>query len=208
MSKPSSGNPTARLEAFSDGVFSIAITVLVFNILVPRNLPPDKPLITALLELWPSYLGYLLGFFLIGIMWMNHHNLFKLVGRSTHMLMVFNGLLLLTIALVPFTSALLAEYLPTAQAQTATLVFNGWGFFVALFYNLLWQYMSHKRRVIHPDVDQKIVDAISSTYRFGPVFYLIAMGATLFGTFWGIAVNIGLAIFFALPLNAKLFEGD
>jgi uncharacterized membrane protein len=201
-------NPTARLEAFSDGVFSIAITVLVFNIQVPRNLPPDKTLITALLELWPSYVGYLPGFFLIGIMWINHHNLFKLVGKSTHMLMVFNGLLLLSIALVPFTSALLAEYIQTPEAAVATLVFNGLGFFVAVFYNLLWWYISHKRRVIHPDVDQKVVDAISSNYRFGPVFYLIAMGATLFGAFWGIAVNLGLAIFFALPLNSKLFEGN
>jgi len=201
-------NPTARLEAFSDGVFSIAITVLVFNIQVPRNLPPDKTLLTALLELWPSYLGYLLGFFLIGIMWINHHNLFKLVGRSTHMLMVFNGLLLLSIALVPFTSALLAEYLQTSEAQTATLVFNGLGFFVALFFNLLWWYMSHQRRLIHADVDQKIVDAISASYRFGPIFYLVAIGATLFGAFWGILVNLGLALFFALPLNSELFGGD
>ncbi|NWF68959.1 MAG: DUF1211 domain-containing protein [Chloroflexi bacterium] len=201
-------NPTGRLEAFSDGVFSIVITLLVFNIQVPRNLAEGQTLWQALLDSWPTELAFLIGFMLVGIMWVNHHNIFKLIGQTDHLLMVFNALLLLTIALVPFTTAVLAEYIRTSEALTATLVYNGLGVVVAVAFNIVWRYAAHQRRLIKAEVDQRIVDQISSNYRFGPLMYLAACALTLLSPALGIAVNIGLAIFFALPLNTELFGGD
>src|SRR6266542_3131923 len=98
-----------RLEAFSDGVFAIAITLLVLEIRVPPAAELEDParLIAALGALWPSYLGYVVSFVTIGIMWANHHNLFRLVAQVDHGLILANLLLLLGAGFVPFPMALL-----------------------------------------------------------------------------------------------------
>ena len=100
---------TARTEAFSDGVFAIAITLLVLDIKVPQELPESVRLGTALLQLWPSYLAFLTSFVTIGIMWINHHRLFTLIKRSDHWLLQLNGLLLLEDTFLPFPTAIVAE---------------------------------------------------------------------------------------------------
>src|SRR5258707_7291898 len=101
---------TARVEAFSDGVFAIAITLLVLDLKVPRDVPADH-LAAELLRSWPSYGAFLVSFATIGIMWLNHHRLFTLIHRVDHALLVLNGLLLLTVTVVPFPTSLLAAYL-------------------------------------------------------------------------------------------------
>ena|SRR5437870_9710499 len=83
---------TTRVEAFSDGVFAIAITLLVLEIHVPA---PDatqhgRTLLTALRQLWPSYLGYVLSFVTIGIMWANHHTIFRYVRRADRYFVLIN----------------------------------------------------------------------------------------------------------------------
>ncbi|CAA9522669.1 MAG: hypothetical protein AVDCRST_MAG73-266, partial [uncultured Thermomicrobiales bacterium] len=103
---------TVRLETFSDGVIAIAITLLVIEIHVPE-LDGDyaaADLWRGLRDLWPSYLGYLLSFVIIGILWANHHNVFRMIGRTDHWLIVINTLFLLCVGFLPFTTALLAEY--------------------------------------------------------------------------------------------------
>src|SRR5450631_3740903 len=104
-----------RLEAFSDGVFAIAITLLVLEIRVPpaEALATPSGLIQALGALWPSYLGYALSFVTVGIMWANHHNLIRLVATVSHGLILANLVLLLVVGFVPFPAALLAATLGT-----------------------------------------------------------------------------------------------
>ena len=84
---------TARVEAFSDGVFAIAITLLILEIKVPAR--GSGALARQLLQQWPSYVSYLISFAFIGIMWVNHHRLFNLIRRSDNRLLLFNLLLLL-----------------------------------------------------------------------------------------------------------------
>src|SRR5262249_22284153 len=103
-----------RLEAFSDGVFSIAITLLVLDIHVPQV---DQGLAAALASLWPRSVGYLLSFVVVGIWWANHHELFEHFVHSDHLLMLLNTLLLMCIGFVPFSTSLLAEYLPHPGAE-------------------------------------------------------------------------------------------
>ena len=104
---------TARIEAFSDGVFAIAITLLVLDLKVPRDLPDGRTLAGALLAQWPAYMAFASSFMTILIMWVNHHRIFTLVGRSDSRLLFFNGLLLMGVTVVPFPTALVAEYFAT-----------------------------------------------------------------------------------------------
>ncbi len=131
---------TGRVEAFSDGVFAIAITLLILDVHVPRDLPETTTLGEALLKQWPSYLGFLTSFALIGIMWINHHKLFTLIKRSNHLLLVFNALLLLGATVVPFTTSLLAEYIGHSEQTVAAMIYMGNFFVIAIFFNLLWRY--------------------------------------------------------------------
>jgi uncharacterized membrane protein len=200
-------NPTARLEAFSDGVFSIAITLLVFNIAVPRELDPDQPLFAALLTLAPSYFAFFLSFLTIGIMWINHHNLFKVIHRTDHVLLVMNLLLLLMITFVNFPTAVLGAYIgDPANQLTASLLYGGTFVITAVVFNLLWRYAS--RRLLHPQADMRMVQGVTRQYAFGPLLYLVAMLLSFISVYLSLAAHLALALFFAIPSRSNLFNGD
>jgi uncharacterized membrane protein len=110
---------TGRVEAFSDGVFAVAITVLVFGLLpigTGKNLSAG-----TLVHAWPQYFAYVVSFLSIGIMWMNHHTILAHVARVNRPLLVLNLLLLMGIVAVPFPTALVAEHLRGAGGTAATL---------------------------------------------------------------------------------------
>src|SRR5437588_8254545 len=112
-----------RVEAFSDGVFAVAITILVFNLQVPADLRPGT-LWNALGALWPSYAAYVASFLTIGVMWMNHHNVFRRLRAVDRNLQLLHLLLLLTVVFVPFPTALLGRFIPAGgddAAAAATL---------------------------------------------------------------------------------------
>src|SRR4029079_13892081 len=109
---------TTRLEAFSDGVFAIAITLLILEIKVPAGPETQEHgLWRALLERWPSYVGYVISFATIGIMWVNHHALFKYISRVDRALLLATLLLLMTVSSLPYPTAVLAEHLPDADSR-------------------------------------------------------------------------------------------
>src|SRR5438093_6711013 len=112
---------TQRVEAFSDGVFAIAVTLLVLDVRVPRGLPQTTRLTDALLANWPSYFAFLTSFATIGIMWVNHHRLFVCIARADHGLLIWTGLLLLGITFVPFLTALIVEYIGHPADRTAAM---------------------------------------------------------------------------------------
>src|SRR5215208_4821730 len=101
---------TNRLEAFSDGVIAIAITLLVLDLRVPQE-PADGLGHALWFDLWPNYFAYVVSFIVIGIIWINHHAVIGAVGRADRMTLVLNLLLLMTVAALPFTTSLVAEYL-------------------------------------------------------------------------------------------------
>ena len=107
---------TTRLEAFSDGVFAIAITLLILEIKVPHA---EHGLWAGLAALWPSYAAFALSFIVILIMWVSHHELMHMIHRVTYPILFVNGLLLLTVTFVPFPTAVLAEHLNTPAASSA-----------------------------------------------------------------------------------------
>ena len=190
-------NETSRIEAFSDGVFAIAITLLILEIRVPEQ--GDTRLAPALLHLWPSFLAFATSFFEIGVMWINHHRLFTMIGRTDQRLLIANLLLLLGITFVPFPTAMIARHLTASDAWVAALLYNGTLFFLSIAFNVLWRYASKDRRLIHDDIAQASVDGMTRQYRFGPVIYLVLLIALSWNAVVTLLVHLGVAIYFAVP---------
>ncbi len=190
---------TARIEAFSDGVFAIAVTLLVLNLQVPHNMRADRELLRALLNQWPSYLAYVTSFVTISIMWMNHHRLFTLIRRTDNTLLLLNGLLLLGVTFVPFPTAVLAEYIPRDGAHIAAAAFSGTYAVLAICFNLLWRYAAHKNRLLDHRADPHLVGAITRGYSYGPPVYLLTFVLAFISVAASVTMNLVLAIFWALP---------
>ena len=192
-------NETNRIEAFSDGVFAIAITLLILEIKVPRDLAPPATLAEALAHQWPSYLAFVTSFFTILIMWVNHHRLFTHIGHCDDRLLFYNGLLLLGVAFLPFPTALVAEYLGHAGQTTAASIYNGTLIAIALCFNLLWRSASKNRRLLHEDHDRDAVRHITKSYRFGPLWYVAALALEFVSVTASLLLDLALALYFALP---------
>jgi uncharacterized membrane protein len=195
---------TGRLEAFSDGVFAVAITLLVLNIRVPgidspNKLLDDAKLWQALLDEWPMLVAYGTSFATIGIMWLNHHRLFVHIKRTDTVLLLLNLLLLLVIVFIPVPTALLAEYLVKPDQHAAAIVYSGTFLLMAICFNLLWRYASYHNRLLGKDVDTRVVAAINTQYLFGPLPYLIVFGLAWINTPASVLLSFILALFFALP---------
>jgi len=194
---------TTRLEAFSDGVFAIAITLLVLEIRLPdsHQIEALGGLGRTLLGLWPSYLGYVVSFVVAGIMWANHHNVIRLVARVDHGLMVWNLLLLMAISFTPFPTAVMAEHLPHAgwDRNVAVAFYCGSFTLTAFFYNLMWRHVARNRHLLRPHVSGAQVDAITRAYRPGTFIYGFATAVAFANVVAALAIVFGLALFFILP---------
>jgi uncharacterized membrane protein len=190
---------TGRIEAFSDGVFAIAITLLVLEIKVPQHKTVEaSSLGLALLSLYPSYLAFLTSFGSILVMWVNHHRIFSLVRRTDHAFLYWNGLLLLFVTFVPFPTALLAEYLLHPQAKVAASVYSGTFLAIAIAFNRLWRHASVDRRLLAQKAERSEVEGITKQYRFGPLLYLIALILSFVSVWLSVSLCFFLAIYFAL----------
>lgn len=191
---------TGRIEAFSDGVFAVAITLLVLDLHVPAldKLPPGG-LNTALLALWPTVGAYVVSFVTILIMWLNHHKLFEQIAKKDHTLQLLNGLLLMLVTLIPFPTSLVAEYVQTPYAKVALAVYCGLNFLMAGAFNLLWNHVSKEGRLLAGDHDTHRVQHITAKYRLGPLLYAITFALAFVNAVACCAAVAGLAIFFALP---------
>lgn len=191
------------MEAFSDGVFAIAITLLILEIHVPRanEVEDADALLRALGDLWPGYFSYVLSFITIGIMWANHHIMFRHIRRSNHVLLMLNTLLLLGIAFLPFATALLAEYVEAATElrRIAVLVYGGTMLLIALFFNVVWWYGTHHHGLLDPNADPRAITGITGSYRVSFIIYAAALALAFFVPWAALAVYALLAVFYALP---------
>lgn len=191
---------TGRIEAFSDGVYAIVITLLVFDIKVPGQAQAEaQGLWQALLDLWPNLLGFVASFFFLLVMWINHHRLFTVIRRSDNNLLILNGLLLMGVCLVPFPTALVAAYIQHEDRVIAVAIYNGCFFMVAIFFNVLWWYAAKDNRLFTASTDQSLVAHISRQYIFGPFLYLGALLLGLVSPILSLLCSLLLAVFFALP---------
>lgn len=176
-----------RLEAFSDGVFAIATTLLILEIKVPHA--AEGQLGSALVQLWPSYAAYALGFATIGVMWLNHHFLIGLVRRVDRPILFLNLGLLGIVAFIPFPTAVIAEYLvegSTANLGAASAFYGLTMLALALFFTGMWWHLRRAPFIV------KDPDVAAPVQRRALLFCAIAGGLYL----------VAALLSFALPLLA------
>ena len=192
------GVEKTRLEAFSDGVFAVAITLLVLDLRVPQAVRPGG-LGRALNDLWPNYASYVVSFFIIGIIWVNHHGMFGHIRRVDRPLLFLNLLLLLFVALIPFPTALLASYVRSggANSHLAAAVFSGAMFGMSASFALNWLWILRDGRLLSEHVDLAAARATIPRFAiFGIVAYLVLTGLSFVSAPLTLALHFLLAVFY------------
>ena len=195
---------TTRLEAFSDGVFAIAITLLILEIKVP----PLADLGHGLLQLWPSYLAYSISFVVIGAIWINHHAMFGWIDRVDQKLMLLNTLHLMFIAFLPFPTAVLAEALHARTEQTtATAFYGGTLTVIGVLVTVMWSYAASRRELLSASVSPARAKAIGRQFLIGPSGYAVATVLAFVNPWISIAFFIGLNVYFLWPRKRSTEPG-
>jgi uncharacterized membrane protein len=189
---------TGRVEAFSDGVFAIAITLLVLEIKVPL-LPHDassRDLAAALAKLWPSMVAFVGSFLAILIMWINHHGMFRMIHRTDLPFLLANGALLLMVTFVPFPTAVLAEYLGRGGQHAAAAFYVGSFLVGSAIWNMVWD-LACGRGLLRRSVSDAHATRIRRTYRFGLAVYAVATALSIWNGPLGLALCLSLWVYWA-----------
>lgn len=199
------GVSTGRLEAFSDGVIAVAITLLVLNIHVPA--PPlgaGKTLAHELARNWPVYAAYVTSFLTIGIIWINHHVMIRRLREPDHMILFLNLLLLMSIAVLPFATDLMAAYLKQSSGQhLAAAIYSGAFLVMALFFATLNRHLllvkPHRLRQEIPLQQRRQILARSVS---GVIPYAIATALAIVSPYVTLGICAALAVFYAFPIGS------
>jgi uncharacterized membrane protein len=184
---------TGRVESFSDGVFAVAITLLVFFIPVPHG----EALLPFIGAQWPSFAVFAVSFLTILVMWVNHHSVFQNVVRIDRPFLMYNGLLLMCITFVNYPTVLLGTYLGKPDGHVAAAIYSGDLVLIAIFYNLVWNRAATGLRLLSRKANPEHIASISRQYWFGPLAYLLAFGLAFVNSYASIALNGALAIYYA-----------
>jgi len=187
---------TNRAEAFSDGVFAIAITLLILAVGVDQALAKGQ-LEHQLLHLWPAYIAYAVSFVTIGIMWANHHLVFRQFARVDRPLLLLNVLLLMLVAFVPFPTRVVAEHaLNAGDREAAALLYGTTMTTTAALFFCVWIYGS--RKLLRPDADRREVSGITRSYLPGVPIYGTATLIALVSPLASLIIFGALALFYAI----------
>jgi uncharacterized membrane protein len=207
MSESSPQRETARIEAFSDGVFAIAITLLAFELKVPRIDGPTTAaaLGLALLGQWPSYFAFLSSFATILIMWVSHHNMFRLLSRTDNGFLFINGLLLMLITAVPFPTALLGAHLLDQAGSLACAIYAGCFFLIAVAFQAVWIYVA-RNGLLQMRGRAGPLSALNRRYFFGPLAYLLALGLAFVNEYVALAICFLMALFYAALSYDQIYD--
>ena len=195
-----------RFEAFSDGVFAIAVTLLVLEIKAPDlSQATSSEAITKLLQVFPHILSYITSFIVIGVLWINHHALFHLLKRVDRTALAINLLLLMCVAFIPYPTALIGEF----GSSLPVVVFYGLSLALTGFvYNALWFYVVH-RYIMSEDLIQKRSIRKATIWSLSyPISYLIAAGLAFVSLSLSIVLYVLIPLFYLLPgiIDKQLIE--
>ena len=199
---------TGRAEAFSDGVFAVAITVLVFGLLPigTRTLNTH-----VLLQAWPEYFAYVVSFLTIGIMWMNHHTILAHVVRVDRPLLVINLLLLMGIVAIPFPTALVAEHLRYPGGTTATVTYGLVMIAISAGFAALWVYVATHAPALGATVPPDALRSSIPGFTLGGVAYVAGTLVALVSAVAGMVIFGALAVYYLfehLPSPAEEAPGS
>ncbi len=186
----------ARVEAVSDGVFAIAITLLVLTIGEPDDY---AHLLSQLADRWPSLAAYVVSFAIIGIMWLNHHSIFVHIERIDRALFYLNLLLLMTVSFLPYPTGVLGQALRRGEgARTAAVFYSAVMAANAYAWGALWLYASGHRRLLHASFPESERRMASLLFTSGTIAYTISIAVALVSAYACLAFHAILAVFYAL----------
>lgn len=197
------GLRTGRLEAFSDGVFAIAVTLLVLDIAVPAG--AGAHLLRSVAHLWPSYLGYLVSFSTIGAIWLGHSAITDYLDRADVVFMRLNLLLLLVVAFLPFPTRLFADFIGEDKPERVAANIYGISLLVASTLLLvLWRYAVHAG-LVRPDLADEEVQLLTQRLTPGLGGYLVLIVVGLFAPIVAAVGYLAIAVFFIVPVRVRDF---
>ena len=193
------GFRTGRLEAFSDGVFAIAITLLVLDIGV--SAPAGQNLGGAIRGLWPSYLAYVASFSTIGAAWLGHNAITEYLDRADAAFVRLNLLLLLIVSFLPFPTRLVAEYIHTDNAERVAVTFYGIVLVLATTMLLiLWRY-AVRAKLVRPDLADEEIELLTQRLTPGLGGYLVLIVSGLFLPVIAVIGYLGIALYYIIPFR-------
>ena len=203
-----SSSTTQRLEAFSDGVIAIAITLLILEINVPSAQQGD--LFDALVDLWPSYLAFTLSFAVIGIMWVSHHSMFERIANVDRLLLFLNLLLLMGIAFLPFPTALLAGYIQQGgeNAKFAAAMYSSTMMLIGVFFLLMWNHLYRRPHLLVPGIGADRARTAMVRSLVGPVVYAASIGLAFISPEACFVVYFLIALYFAWGPSSRVATPD
>jgi uncharacterized membrane protein len=197
-----------RVESFSDGIFAIAITLLVLSIAEPAT-GDYRHLAHTLTSSWPSLAAYVVSFAVIGIMWVNHHAVFTRLGRIDRGLVYLNMALLMTIAFLPYPTGVFGQALKEGHGARTAAVFYSITMAVNSYtWVALWIYASHRRRLLRPEFPEERRREATIAFNAGSVVYTAAVGIAWVSPYAALAFQGALAVYYALdPLSRRADPG-
>ena len=187
---PEGGLSKARVEALTDGIFAVAMTLLILDVKVPIGAHATG-LAHELLALWPKCLSYLISFVMLGVYWVGHHAQFHLIRHTNRILLWINILFMMTISFVPFSTALLSTY---PHERLAILVYGGNLILIGLILYGHWSYATRGRRLVDRELDARVIRFAGRRVLIGPALFALAIAASFFTT------ALSLVMFLCAPL--------
>lgn len=186
-----------RLEAFSDGVLAIAATLLILELRPPES---DGHLGAALLGLWPAYAAYATSFITIGIIWVNHHSLFAHVVRVDRMLLFLNLLLLMTVSVIPFPTAVLGRYVTSPDdSHIAAAVYGLIMVLMSISFSALWWHVTRDSRLLDHHLDPRRARRESLLFSAGLLAYIAGVALAFVSAPLSMLVYALVAVFYVFP---------
>ncbi len=184
-----------RIAAFSDGVFAIAITLLVLELHVPTSVPAGG-LIELVPEFLPKLAGHVITFVILGIYWVGHHNMFLHIKRHDRALLWLNNLFLLFVAIMPFPTGLIVQY---GNDRMAVIAYAGTLVLAGLSLDLIWRYATYKRRLVTPGMDPGLIAFVHGRVLLAPAIYLLAIGVSFISIAGAKVLFLIVAIAYIVP---------
>jgi uncharacterized membrane protein len=194
----------ARVESFSDGVIAVAITLLALNLTVPDPALPGT-LAHHLATQWPQYAAYAISFVTIGIIWINHHAMLRRIIAVDHTVLMMNLILLLTIVLLPFTTALMAEYLKASHGEKlAAAIYAGSLLLMSIAFFSMQQVMLQRRpQLLDEHVTPEVRRSVLRRNFVGLPPYAIATACALISPYVTLVICALIAAFYAAPFTTS-----
>ena len=192
-----SHSDTVRLEALSDGVIAVAITLLVLDLKVPHV--GDGSLWRALVEQWPAYAAYVTSFLVIGILWVNHHSIFRQIRYAPRGLMLTNLTLLMLIVAIPFATSLVADYLTESgiNAKIAMAAYNALALAIAIAMTVLWGYALRRPELLESDIDVQDARRAFPRFSIGSTVYAVLILVSFISALLALAGTFFVALYYA-----------